>query len=70
MEKPSDRFIKAAYKRLDKAMPKVSGEDKGHRTERLIKSVYKHMSGTGGAGGSPVKYVKREGSLEDRRRKM
>ena len=30
---------------------------------------YKHESGTGGAGGSPVKYIKREGSLENKNMK-
>jgi hypothetical protein len=28
--------------------------------------TYSHKKGTGGAGGSPVKFVKREGSLESR----
>jgi hypothetical protein len=33
------------------------------------KEGYKHEKGTGGAGGSPVKFVKREGSLENKREK-
>ena len=33
-------------------------------------SDYKHSKGYGGAGASPCKYVKREGRLEDGRRKM
>lgn len=27
---------------------------------------YKHENGTGGAGGSPVKFIKRESSLENK----
>lgn len=34
---------------------------------KMDEDYYEHDRGTGGAGGSPVKFRKREGSLDDKR---
>jgi len=43
------------------------GNKDAEMTPMMTEGMYKHEKGMGGAGGSPVKYIKREGSLENKK---
>ena len=46
---------------------RARGNDDAEMTGAGMNTDYEHESGTGGAGGSPCKFRKREGTLGDKR---